>query len=158
MRERLWYLQPTQTSAGGSIFLSFFFLRVSSLFLFLFFFSYVGMERRYLKEIRGVPWLPFEVKSQQLSPLELILTLNAKPKPTGTLKPGCQRLVKLVVLDWRCSGYRENHFAGIVLGGSIVAKGEGGVYLSCLAEKTCVKWSCKKIQKTATHLFFLQGG
>jgi len=25
MRERLWYLQPTQTSAGGSIFLSFFF-------------------------------------------------------------------------------------------------------------------------------------
>jgi hypothetical protein len=105
-----------------------------------------------------VPWLPFEVKSQQLSPLELIQTLNAKPKPTGTLKPGCQRLVKLVVLDWRCSGYRENHFAGIVLGGSIVAKGEGGVYLSCLAEKTCVKWSCKKIQKTATHLFFHQGG
>lgn len=75
-----------------------------------------------------MPWLPFEVKSQQLSPLELIVTLNAKPKPTGTLKPGCERLVKLVVLDWCCSGYRRNHLARIVLGGSTIAEGEGGVY------------------------------
>jgi hypothetical protein len=68
--------------------------------------------------MREVCWLPFRAKSRPLSPLGLIPTIDAKPKQTSTLQPGCQRLDESVVLDRCYSGYKGNHFVGIMLGGS----------------------------------------
>jgi hypothetical protein len=83
-----------------------------------------------------VTWLSFGAKSQPLSFLGLTTTLDAKPKPTSTLKPGYQKLVESVVLDRCWSGYMGNHSTRIVLGGSTVAEGKGGVCLSYERLKT----------------------
>jgi hypothetical protein len=64
---------------------------------------------------------PIGAKSRPLSLRGLILTIDAKPKQTSALQPGCQSPVKLVVLDRCYSGYRGKHSVGIMLGGSTMS-------------------------------------
>jgi hypothetical protein len=64
---------------------------------------------------------PIGAKSRPLSLMGLIPTIDAKPKQTSTLQPGCQSPVKLVVLDQCYSGYKGKHSVGIMLGGSTMS-------------------------------------